>query len=277
MNRPFAFPIPMKLSLPAPPRRTRALLVAALTFVAPLAARADTTTHAWFSPYSITVVDAGTNWVSPVVNGFNGGQASLGTFGMTPLYPDGTFYPTQTLSLVFTADAGYAFDYFQLGFGNYSWSNAPFFGGYDLAGNWSVSTGTYYGLDSYAESSWRGYENWEVDGRSGDFSFRDYAWGSGGSGSFRRVMDRDGGFTLPYVSSFTVTFAMNGAVSNQSSFVIALESFVGLVEASQIPDPGPGTSVPDTGATLPLAAAATLALAAARRFGSRIRATGAAA
>jgi hypothetical protein len=232
---------------------------AALLALAVAPAGADTF-HSWFEPFSVTIVEPESNIFNSSPS-FNGNGTILANYDIASNAGEQTTttFSDQHLSLIFTADPGYAFDQFSMGFGPFFWENDYVFGGYALNGAWSISAGNYVGATSwtYLEAA-RNY-GWDISGQSGIFHFDDYNWWSGGAGEGRAIMD--GFVQLPDVTEFSVTLDMGATLYSNSEFGARFETQVDMVTAPT----GGGDSVPEAGTTLGLILPAIGGLALVRR------------
>ncbi len=226
------------------PRCGLALLLAAC-FASSLHAL---TVHAPFAPFSVTIDGASTIFNTGV--GFNGSRADLqGPFNVSGTEGGGQVTLSGTVIATFQADPGYAFSAANLHFGQWSYSNAPFFGGHGHSGNWSIPGSTYVGDTNPADAG-ASSDSWSGSGSGGGFSYYRYVWWDGGGHPDYKAMMGPFG-TMPVqlglVSSFTVTlhtsiFAVNNSGYGVSSFNVSTE----IVDA-----PPPPVGVPD-GAVSPV-------------------------
>lgn len=220
-------------------------LVCTLSAISP-ALRADAIYYNAFGPYSVTVHDSSTafnDWVN-----FNGAKASLGgSFSASGEAGSGTNYSHGHVHATFQADPGYVFTGLSIAFDQWSYGNAPSYGGHGSYGSWTVPGSTYVGDINPADEGASSMA-WSGSGDSGGWSYYRYVWWDGGGGQFQSLMGPFGSYPiqLDYVSSFTVLmdltfFAVNNSGYGTSS--LGLNTYI----TGAPPQPPPGTSVPDSG------------------------------
>ncbi len=208
--------------------RSSFLLLAGLAVLGTIGSVRANTVHAWYAPFSVTVHNSSTIFNSSVL--FNGSRTDLGgSFGTTGSADGSTNSVGGTVVATFQADAGYVFTGVDLHFGPWSYSNAPFFGGYSHSGNWTVSGGTYVGDTNPADAG-ASSESWSGAGSSGGFSLYNFTWWSGGGNQYRTIMSSSAPapIALSNVTSFTVflnteIYAYNTSGYGLSSFNITPE------------------------------------------------------
>jgi hypothetical protein len=241
------------------------ILILAITSASSVAAL---TAHAPFAPFSVTI-ESGSTVFNNAIN-FNGSRADLiGPFGVSGTPNGGQVNVSGTVIATFQADPGFAFSAANLHFGQWSYSNAPFYSGHGHYGSWSIPGSTYVGDLNPADVGPTS-DSWTGSGSSGGFSYYRYVWWDGGGHpSYKSIMGPFG--TLPVqlglVSSFTVTlnntiFAVNDSGYGVSSFNVQTE----IVGA-----PTPPPAVPDSAVPPALLGLVTVGLA---TVGQRLRRRG---
>lgn len=174
--------------------------------------------HAPYAPFSVTVHDASTAFDDSV--NFNGSKASLGgSFGVSGLPDSGLNSISGTVIATFQADPGYVFTGLMLAFDQWSYSNAPAYGGHGGSGSWSVPGSTYVGDINPADAGASSMA-WSGSGSSGGFNYYRYVWWDGGGGQFQSIMGPFGSYPIQLnnVSSFTLTMNLNFWAVNQSGY-----------------------------------------------------------
>lgn len=194
------------------------LISTAALFMTAHGLQAGTIYYAPYAPFSVTIDDASTAFNDSV--SFNGSKASLGgSFGVTGLPGSGLNSISGTVIATFQADPGYVFTGVMLAFDQWSYSNAPFYGGHGGSGSWSVPGSTYVGdinpPDAGADSM-----SWQGSGSSGGFNYYRYVWWDGGGGQFQSIMGPFGTYPIQLnnVSSFTLTMNLNFWAINESGY-----------------------------------------------------------
>ena len=229
--------------------RLNSVLSGLVTSVALLAAgpglRADAVYYNAVANYSETVHDESTAFTNGV--NFNGSSAHLlGPFGASGVDNSGTNYAYGHVYATFQADPGYVFTGVAIAFDQWSYSNAPFYGGHGGYGSWTVPGSTYVGDINPADPGASSMA-WTGSGDSGGWSYYRYVWWDGGGNQFQSLMGPHGTYPiqLDYVSSFTLMMDLTLFAVNNSGYGTSSLGIGTVIAGAPPPVDPPGATVPE--------------------------------